>query len=77
METIKKDSSKLARCENCLGQFPEHEIRYFLCEECNGNNGHCYRCEDKDNKIMDLEKGYKVMSKLYELSHDKAEGEIK
>ena len=29
------------------------------------------------NGVGEMSKGYKVMSKLYELSHDKAEGEIK
>ena len=47
IKTIKEDDPiDVARCENCHQEFPENEIRYFLCRKCNWDNGYCYNCDE-------------------------------
>ena len=42
-------------CENCNVKFPVEDERFGLCRECNEDNGFCYECEKKDEKISKLE----------------------
>ena len=47
LKTVKEDDPvDVARCENCHQEFPEDEIRYFLCRKCNWDNGYCYNCDE-------------------------------
>lgn len=38
-------------CENCNVKFPVEDERFGLCRECNEDNGFCYECEKKENKM--------------------------